>query len=347
MTGPDALNYSTVRGHLSRRRCLALVAGLLARPLMASTPGSGQGPPSLLIGILTTGHMDPSRFDALEQQIRSNLPELAARLTLVSREARFIQTELVRKIDELASLHPAVLVCLDLYCANVAKARLRGERMSTPIVFLAHADPVAGRLIESYAHPGNNLTGVTTYRCIDSKMLEILAATFPTRKRIGYLLDATDTTADDQACVEHTHRDAARLQVDLIRIDVSPPDFLARFSERMTPSHLDAVLAPASAPLWQNRKAVVQALNDARLPAIYESDIFLAEGGLMSYGPVQTDAIPQLAKSVSKIVRGESAGDIPVEQPTLFEFVMNLRAPHFSEFGIKAATLRRADRILE
>jgi putative ABC transport system substrate-binding protein len=336
-----------VRRQLSRRGSLALLFGLLTQPLMAAGPLAGQGPPTGLIAILATGHIDAGQVDLLEKQIRSNLPELAARLTLVRREAGFVEAELIRRIDELASLHPAVLVCLDLSCANLAKARLRAESMSIPIVFLAHADPVASHLIESYAHPGNNLTGVTTYRCIDAKMLEILADTFPTRKRIGYLLDAVDASADDKPCVEDAQRDAARIHVDLIPIDVSPPGFAAKFPERLKSLRLDAVLAPASAPLWENRKSMVQALNDARLPAIYESDIFLAEGGLMSYGPVRTDAIPQLAKSVGKIVRGQSAGDIPVDQPTLFEFVMNLSAPHYLDFGVKAATLRRADRIRE
>lgn len=215
--------------------------------------------------------------------------------------------------------------------------------MSIPIVFLAHADPVASKLIQSYAHPGDGVTGVTTYRCIDAKMLEILAGTFPTRKRIAYLTDASD----DKACAEKARRDAARMRVDLIPVDVSPKDFFAGLAEHMKSLLVDAVLAPASAPLWQNARAVVHALNDAKLPAIYENDIFLTEGGLMSYGPVRADAIPQLAKSVSKILRGEPAGEIPVDQPTLFEFVINLHAPHFSEFGIKAETLRRADRVLE
>ncbi len=321
--------------------------GLLTQPLVAATPLSSGHAPPVLIGVLATGHVDPVIFAALERQIRSSVPELAARLTLVSREAGFVQAELVTKIDELTSLHPVLLVCLDLFSANAAKARLRDDSKRIPIVFLAHADPVASNLIQSYAHPGNNVTGVSTYRCIDPKMLELLADTFPTRKRIGYLLDALDTSADDKACIAHAHRDAAHIQVNLIPIDVSPPGFVATLSEQLKSLRLDAVLAPDSAPLWENRKSVVQALNDARLPAIYESDIFLAEGGLMSYGPIRTDAIPKLVDSVRKILRGDPAGDIPVDQPTLFEFVMNLRAPHFSEFGITAATLRRADRVLE
>ncbi len=334
-----------VRRPPSRLRYLALVIGLLTHPLIAATSLPGHET-RVLIGVLATGP-NPALFDSVEQQITRSLPELAGRLTLVKREAGFVQPELVREIDELTSLHPAVLICLDLFSASVAKARLRDRSISIPIVFLAHADPVASHLIESYAHPGNDITGVTTYRCIDAKMLEILADTFPARRRIGYMLDASDASADEKPCMEDAHRDAVRIHVALIPIDVSSPDFVAKLQERLKSLHLEAVLAPASAPLWGNRKAVVEALNDARLPAIYESDIFLAEGGLMSYGPVRTDAIPQLARSVSKILRGESAGDIPVDQPSLFELVVNLQAPHFSEYGIKAATLRRADRILE
>jgi putative tryptophan/tyrosine transport system substrate-binding protein len=318
---------------------------LLVQAPVAPSRASDAPAKPVLIGVLSTGHIDPTLYSSLEKALQATLPDLAGRLRLIPREARFVQADVVRQLGELISLHPALLLCLDLFSANVAKSRrLDG---SVPMVFLAHADPLVNGLIQSYARPGNNLTGVTTYRCVDSKMLEILADTFPTRKRVGYLTDASDLLADDKACLDQAQRNAARMQIDLIRIDVSPKDFLASFGERLKSLRLDAVLAPASAPVWQNRQAVVQALGDAQLPAIYENDIFLTDGGLMSYGPIRADVVPQLVKFVAKILRGEPAGDIPVDQPTLFEFAINLRAPHFSEFGIKAATLRRADRIQE
>ncbi len=312
-------------------------------PLVRATPLPGQTSP-ILIEVLATGHIDPQQFDALEQQIRGNIPDLAVRLTWERQEGGFVQADLVEKIDRLLSLHPALLVCLDLICANLAKARRSDAGLNVPIVFMAHADPVSSHLIDSYAHPGHNLTGVTTYRCIDAKMLEVLTDTFPARKHVAYLLDPV---ADDQSCVQEAEREAATLHVDLVPIDVSPPGFAAELRQHLKQLRLDAVLAPDSTPLWQHRQAMVQALNDSLLPVIYESEGFLTAGGLMSYGPVRTDAIPQLAKSACKIIRGESAGNIPVDQPTRFEFVMNLRTPHFAEFGIQAATLRRADRILE
>jgi putative tryptophan/tyrosine transport system substrate-binding protein len=318
---------------------------LLVKVPLALSRASDAMPKPVLIGVLSTGHIDPTLYSSLEKGLQAALPDFAGRLRLIPREARFVEADLVRQLGELTSLHPNILLCLDLFSANVAKSRSSDTRI--PIVFLAHADPLADGLIQSYARPGNNLTGVTTYRCVDSKMLEILADTFPTRKRVGYLTDASDLLADDKACLDQAQHNAARMQIDLIRIDVSPKDFLASLGERLKSLRLDAVLAPASAPVWQNRKAVVQAISDTHLPAIYENDIFLGDGGLMSYGPIRTDVVPQLAKFVAKILRGEPAGDIPVDQPTLFEFAINLHAPHFSEFGIKAATLRRADRLQE
>jgi putative tryptophan/tyrosine transport system substrate-binding protein len=334
-----------VRSRLVRRGRIVLALFFLLQGPGLLSRASDATPSPVLIGILSTGHTDPALSDSLDKTLRAELPDLASRLRLISREARFVQTDVMRELAELISLRPNVLLCLDLFCANVAKSRRPGG--SPPMVFLAHADPLANGLIQSYARPGNNLTGVTTYRCVDSKMLEILVDSFPTRKRVGYLTDASDLLADDNACLNQAQHNAVRMQISLIRIDVSSKDFLASLDERLKSLRLDAVLAPASAPVWQNRQAVVKALSDAQLPAIYENGIFLAEGGLMSYGPVRTNVIPQLAKFVAKILRGEPAGDIPVEQPTLFEFAINLRAPHFSEFGIKAATLRHADRIQE
>ena len=329
---------------ITRRRCLALGFGVLARPLIAVASSAG---PPVVIGVLATGWVDAKDLDALRDQIRINAPEFAAQLTVVPRDAQFVESDLPKRVDELVVLHAKLLVCLDLFSASVAQARLRSQHVDTPIVFRSHADPVANKLIDSYAHPGLNITGVSTYHCIDSKMLALLAETFPGRRRIGYLLDASDTSADDKACVDAARRNAARGNVELIPIDVSTPDFLPNLKARAASMRLEAILAPASAPIWQNRKLVVPALNELRLPVIYESDIFLAEGGLMSYGPIRTDSIPRLAEAVVRILRGTPAGDIPVDQPSLFEFVLNMQAPHFSEFGIKPTTLRRADRLLE
>jgi putative ABC transport system substrate-binding protein len=326
---------------LSRRCfCSLLVCSALPPSIASSTSLPGARP--VLIALLSTGHNDSATYDSLETHLRESLVSFAPQLQITRREAGFSSELLARQTDEVMTSRPNVIVCLDLAAAVTASARRRG--MNPPIVFLAHDDPLTYKLIQSYAQPGNNLTGVTTFRCVDGKMIEILVDAFPSRKRIGYLFDST---AGDSRCMQHAEEAAGRLGVDLVKVDVAAHDFIKEMGTRLKPLHLDAAIAPASAPIWQNRHAVVVKLNDLGLPVIYESALFLEEGGLMYYGPIRTDAMSQVAAYVRKILLGESAGEIPVEQPTLFELAINLRAPHATDFGISAATLRRADRILQ
>lgn len=295
----------------------------------------------LLIAMQSTGHNDETVYAALERELRTIAPSTTP-LTLARREAGFSLETLARQVDELLAMRPDVLICLDL-AAAAAAAKHRREQ-GPPIVFLAHSDPVRSGLVESYARPGNNITGVTTYRCIDGKMVELLAEAFPSRRRFGHLLDAT---VDNRRSIQLATQAAKDNNVELTTIDVSSPAFIAEITQRLAPLGLDAVVAPASAPIWQNRKPVINALNTLRLPAIYESELFLDDGGLMYYGPVRTDAIPQVANDVGKILRGEPAGNLPIDQPTRFELVVNLRAAYAADYGIRASTLRRADRILQ
>jgi putative ABC transport system substrate-binding protein len=296
----------------------------------------------VLIGLVTTGHNDSASYAELERLLKANLSDIAADLKIARREAGFSREQLLADLDEVLALRPAILICLDLTAALAAVVRRNNQQ--PPIVFIAHDDPLEYGLIRSYARPGNNLTGVTTFRCVDGKMVEILAEAFPARKHFGYLLDETV----DNANCKHLAQEAAQNRgLTLSTIDVSAKSFIAELSAHIEAMKLDAVIAPASAPIWQNRKSVVEALNGLRLPTIYESKLFLDEGGLMSYGPIRASALAQVALDVHKIMHGEAAGDLAVEQPTLFELVINLRAPHAADYAIRASTLRRADRILQ
>jgi putative ABC transport system substrate-binding protein len=322
---------------ISRRGFVAIPLALgLGRMVLSA-------PKQLLIGVLSTGRLEAPVRASFESKLAAAVAQHAAHPAFEFREASFDQARLQTQIDELLSAHPDVLVCLDLFAAIAAKSR-RGER-DPPIVFLARADPLAANLIQSYSHPGGNLTGVTSYRCIDEKMIEIMADAFPARKRLGYLVDAS--VAEDAKCVELAEATAARRQIELIKIDVSRANFIPSLGVSLKTMQLTGLVAPASAALWQNRKVAVGIINSQGLPTIYESTIFLDEGGLMSYGSTDSDSMPPLMNAIHKVLQGEAAGSIPVEQPMHFELVINLKAPHAAEFAIKAGTLRRADRILE
>lgn len=325
-----------------RRLCvwslLSLLAGAMgARPALAAVPTD-----EILIAVLSTGHYDESVYASLEGRLRAEVPQFAKHLKIVRREAGFSNQHLPAQADEVLSLHPKLLICTDLTAALMAVSRRRD--MGPPIVFLAHDDPLANGLIQSYARPGRNLTGVTTYRCVDGKMVEIMMHAFPGRKRFGYLFDSS---FNDNDCTRLAEEAATRAAVRLIPIDIADWSFSRKIAAKLEPLRLDAVIAPSSAPLWQQRRVFVSALNDLHLPVIYESELFLREGGLMYYGPIRSSELDEVAIDVKKILAGELAGDVPVEQPTLFEFVINLRAPHASDYGISASAMRRADRILQ
>ena len=278
----------------------------------------------------------------LEDRLKASIPRFAQQFALMKREGSPPRQEAAAYADELLAMRPKLLICMDLTAALLAVTR-RGKQ-DIPIVFLAHDDPLKYGLTQSYAHPGNNLTGVTTFRCVDGKMVEIMVKAFPGRKRFGYLLDAS---VDDRECARLAGEAAARSDVQLIPINIALADFAVRALALLKPLRLDAIIAPASTPLWQQRAVFVEQLNALEIPVIYENEVFLREGGLMFYGPIRSNAMAQLAADVGKILKGESAGDIPVEQPTLFELVINLRAPHMSQYEINPSTLRRADRILQ
>jgi putative ABC transport system substrate-binding protein len=323
---------------MSRRRFLAL-STLFAVSIRLKAWDTFEG--SVLIGILSTGHNDPQVYRDLQMQLRRSL--VRSFVTVAIREASFSQERLAMQFNELLARDLNVLICMDLFAANFARSRRRGT--NPPIVFIAHADPLASHLIHAYAEPGNNLTGVTTYRCVDGKMVEIMADAFPLRKRLGYFLDSA--VREDIDCIRLADDAAIRNGIELVKIDVTSPEFLQSLLNKLRALRLDAIVAPASAVIWQNRKRVVYVANELQLPAIYESTLFLDEGGLMSYGPSDTNVFPEVVRAVGLILRGQPAGQIPVEQPTRFELVINLRAPHAREYKPNATILRRADRILE
>ena len=340
---PVFIHKNEPSGRVSRRAFCALSA-LGSAVLALAIPLVAAGLPRkyILIGVLSTGHSDPQVYIALRMQLELQLHGFDAGFNLIQLEASFSPERLLQVTTELLASGPDVIICLDITAAVFVAARRRGN--SPPIVFLGHDDPLAYRLIQSYAHPGNNVTGVTTFRCVDGKMTEILAEAFPQRSRFGYLLDFS---VDDDSCVRLAEEAAVRLGIHLFRVNVAAPGFLSKVRETLAPLRLDALIAPASATLWQNRPAIVRVLNDLKIPAIYESELFLAEGGLMYYGPIRTDAMAHVVSNVRKILSGERAGDLPVDQPTLFELVVNLKAPNAADYGIAASVLRRADRILQ
>src|SRR5262245_2901077 len=246
---------------------------------------------------------------------------------------------------ELAALKVDVIVAGATVQALAAQKATR----TIPIVFLA-ADPVASGLVTNLARPGGNLTGVSTLGPdLIGKSLELLKQTVPRASAIAVLWHpgvAGDRTVRNMLTGAEVAGRALGVRLHFVEVR-GPADFDKAFSD-MTSARVGALIVLPSAPLSTQRKGLVDLPTKERLPAMYISmREFVAAGGLMSYGADSHALYPQMARYVDKILRGTPPGDLPVEQPTKFELVINAKAAKALGLTIPPSVLGRADQVIE
>jgi putative tryptophan/tyrosine transport system substrate-binding protein len=244
--------------------------------------------------------------------------------------------------DELVRLKVDVLVVSSTSAALAAKNAAR----TTPIVFLNVSDPVASGLIDSLPRPGGNITGVAS---IDSvlagKRLELLKETIPDLSRVAILWNPQDRGSTQQW--NESQLAARELGLQLHSSEVSSADkFEGAFTEAVRT--FSTALAVTQHPLAaSNRNRIVDLAIKNRLPTIYSRGDYLTSGGLMSYGRDESEPYRRVASMVNKILRGTKPADIPVEQPTKFEFIINLKAAKQIGLTIPPNVLARADKVIK
>jgi putative ABC transport system substrate-binding protein len=300
------------------------------------------GPP-IKVALLYGGRPSPAMFDPLRKAIAAINPSLAERIVISMVSADLTLNKFEPLAANLLAQRPALALAYDLESAR-ALAKMRSKD-STPIIFRAHSDPLGSGLIASYAKPGRSMTGFTTYRCLDDKLVEILLDAFPAARRVGFF---TEPAAEDWGCHQRALEFAASRGITLIDFKLVGPADVPAAIESVGRAKLDAMVVPAVVSTWQQRRRIVAGMDALGLPAIYEAQTFTDVGGLMHFGALNAqDANTMMAQLVVKVLSGESAGEIPVSQPTRFELVVNLKAANAKRYNINARVLRRADRILE
>ena len=215
-----------------------------------------------------------------------------------------------------------------------------------PIVCTGAGDPVATGLAQSLARPGGNLTGVTELAAeLSAKRLEILKEAVPNLKKAAMLFNAADL---GMTLRSRTAEAAAKvLNVSVQSLGVrEPSDFGNAFAE-MTRSPPDAILMVSDTLTGLNRKLVMEFAANNRLPAMYEFGFLVRDGGLMSYGPNLRETGKIVGDLVARILRGARPADLPLEQPTHFEFIVNLKTAKSIGFIFPPALLARADEAIE
>jgi ABC-type uncharacterized transport system substrate-binding protein len=241
-------------------------------------------------------------------------------------------------IDKLFAQRAAVVVAF----GKPAIDKARSSSSTVPIVGMDN-DMIKSGLAASMARPGGNVTGVSILASeLDSKRLELLHEIVPSAKRIGVLEDATalSTKSDlDEA--------ARALDLELIYAEVRKPEEVANGLDLLLSSHVEAVNVLASPLLAVMRGVIVERLNQTRLPAIYEAAEIARQGGLCAYGARLELCYWHIANLVSKILRGASPSELPIEQPDKFDLVVNMRTAKALGVTISPLILARANEVIE
>ena len=245
-------------------------------------------------------------------------------------------------VDELIRVKVDVLV---VAAGNEARAAKNATK-TIPIVGLNLGDPVQSGLIESLAHPGANLTGITPNLAeLGGKRLELLKETVAKLARVAVLWDPK-APASDQA-LKVLQAPASALGLQLHSMEVSSPDKLDSAFRDAIKSGSGALTVNLSPMINANQRRVHDLAAKHRLPAIYTRAEFVQSGGLMSYGADREAGFARVAVMVDKILKGTKPVDIPVEQPMKFEFVINLKTAKQIGLTIPPNVLARADRVIK
>jgi putative ABC transport system substrate-binding protein len=242
-------------------------------------------------------------------------------------------------VAEMVRRRVAMIVAGGIAATHAAKAA-----SSTPIVFAVGADPVRIGLVSSLNRPGGNITGISFITGIDlvAKRLELLHELVPKATMLAALLDtAGETQLED---VEAAARALGR-QVVIARV-ASERDFDAAF-EQIVKAGAGALAGLGGAVLTAQRRQIVALAIRHAIPALYTLREFVEVGGLMSYGPSQTHAYRRAGIYAGRILKGEKAGDLPVELPTKYELVINLATARALGLEVPATLLARADEVIE
>jgi ABC-type uncharacterized transport system substrate-binding protein len=253
------------------------------------------------------------------------------------------------KLERLPDLaDELVRLKVDVIVTPGGSAILAAKKASAtiPIVFAAAPDPVGSGLVSSLARPGGNITGLSMMAPdLEGKRLELLKEAFPKVARVAFLRDRSG--ARGNLALTEMEAAAKALGLKLLSLEVrSLDDFEGAFA-RAKKERAQALITTTGGLINTQQRRVFDFAAKNRLPAIYPYSEFVEAGGLMSYGPGNTDLWRRAADFVDKILKGAKPADLPVQQATKFEFVINLKTSKQIGFEIPQRVLARADRVIK
>jgi putative tryptophan/tyrosine transport system substrate-binding protein len=323
-----------------RRIGLAVALVLTLAPLTADAQPSAK---VARIGyLLGTTREQEASLDAFLEAMRALGYVEGQNLVMEYRAAEGKYERLPALAAELVRLPVDVLLAVTTPAALAAKH----ATTTIPIVMLGVGDPVQNDLVASLARPGGNITGLASLQHeLTGKRLELLKAVLPTVSRVAVLSNPANPA--HAVGVREANAAARALGVQLHLVEArGPEDFAGAFSD-MTKARAGALLVFGDALTFEHRRRLAELGVRSRLPTMHNIRPYVEAGGLMAYGPTSRDLRQRAAVFVDKILKGAKPADLPVEQPTKFELVINLNTAKALGLTIPQSMLGRADQVIE
>jgi len=298
------------------------------------------------IGVLATNlATNPHYREAFLQGLR-DLGYVAGRnIAIEYRDAEGQPDRLPALAAQLVALKVDVLVAAAGTVAALAAKQATG---TVPIVFIAVGNPVTSGLVTSLARPAGNLTGLSAVSPeLTAKWLELLTQAVPGVSRVAFLWQPGGHGDADKEVLREAEAAAPALGVRLRFVEARDPADIDRAFSEMARAHTGALTVVSTPMFASERRRLVDLAAKNRLPTMFSFRLYVDAGGLMSYGPNLADLFRRAAAYVDKILKGATPADLPVEQPTKFELVINLRTAKGLGLTIPQSVLVRADEVIE
>jgi putative ABC transport system substrate-binding protein len=294
------------------------------------------------IGLLGAGPASRPWHSSFKQEFQKLGYIDGKNITFIYRFADTNYALLPTLADELVRLNVDVIITPGSNDTRAAKSATK----TIPIVFLGlGSDPVALGLVESLARPGGNLTGVSSIASeLAGKRLELLKDMVAKLSRVAVLWNPQNTGSSQ--VWRDSQNPAKELRLELHSMAINTAEKLETVFKEAVKARSGAVVVTAGALLATNERQVIALAAKYRLPDISAGGEFVANGGLMSYGPDRTEPYRRAAIIVEKILKGASPADLPVEQPTKFELMINLKTARALGLTVPPAVLMRADKVI-
>ena len=329
-------------GHLrSKRNVPSAVVACVLLLLFCAGAAAQQKPPRIAVIMADPPGSDP-RVDALKQGLRELGYVDQKNLTIDYRYAEGKEDRLQKIVAEVIKSNVYIIVTDGTAVTRAAKSATK----TIPIVMASDGDPVGNKFVDSLARPGGNITGLTNLLAgISGKRMEILKDSLPEVSRFGILYNPDNPAS--RTGLKETQAAAQSLSIQLQQLEVKEPNDYPIAFGAASKGRLGGVSVVSDSVMFAHRSRLLDLAVKHKIPTMHTQSLWVQSGAIMSYGAYFPELYRRAAYYVDKILKGAKPADLPIEQPTTFELVINLRTARALGLTIPPSVLLRADQVIE